>query len=170
MSGTMELVPLVPLALIVGFAAVTTILCVIMGWRGGPGAFWRFVAAMGITVMLLNPRIVDEQREPQSDVVALVVDRTASQKVGERPAQTETAVAHVRERLARLPQLDVRETTVRDAVAGTGQGDGEGSLLLGALRNALGGIPRQRVAGAILVTDGQAHDPALIDEIEKIGA
>jgi len=170
MNGVIEISPQLPLSLIGGFAAVTLILCGVMAWRAGPGALWRMFAAAAITLMLLDPRVVDEEREPQSDVVAVVIDRTASQKVGDRPAETAAALAHLRQRFGAMPNLDVREVELRDAVAGAGQADGEGSLLMGALRRALGGIPRQRVAGAIVVTDGQIHDDALAKEVEATGA
>ncbi len=170
MNGVIELAPLVPMPLVIGFVAIATVLCAIIGWRAGPGGLWRFFATLAIAAVLLNPRVVDEQREPQSDVVALLVDRTASQKVGQRPAQTDAAVAHLRRRIEALPDVDIRQVMVRDAVAGSVRGDGEGSLLVGALRQALGGIPSQRVAGAIVVSDGQIHDQALAEEINKIKA
>ncbi|MEK9723159.1 MAG: hypothetical protein VW405_06700, partial [Rhodospirillaceae bacterium] len=170
MSGTFEIAPLIPLALIVAFTAIAVVLCAAVVVRGGPSAFWRLCATAAIAVMLLNPRIVDEDREPQTDVVAIVVDKTASQKVGGRPAQTETAMQHLRERIRGLPNIDIHEVEVRDAVAGVGGGDGEGSLLMGALRQALGNIPRSRVAGAVVVTDGQVHDPDLIEDLAKLDA
>lgn len=170
MSGMIEFAPFIPMPMIMVFAGLCIILCVVMAVRGGPGALWRFVAASAITFMLLNPRVVDEERTPQTDVVALIVDRTASQNVRDRSAQTDAAVAHLKRRIEALPDVEIEEVTLKDAVTGAGRGDGEGSLLLNALRRTLGGIPKKRVAGAIVVSDGQVHDDALIGDMRDIGA
>src|SRR5207248_453213 len=59
----------------------------------------------------------------------------------------------VTERLKRIPNLEVR-------VVEAGQADGEtdGTRLFSALGAALADVPPDRVAGAILITDGRVHD------------
>jgi len=162
-SQGIAIAPLIPLPLIVVFAGLALTLTGVMVWRGG-GGLWRGLAALALTLLLLDPSIVDEDREAQSDVVALLIDRTASQKVGERRRQTDGAVAHLRRELKRLPGVDVRETVIRDGH------DDQGSLLAGALKGAIGGIPAKRLAGAIIVTDGQAHDIPAADTLPEMGA
>jgi len=169
MNGMVSFAPLVPLPLIIGFATVAALLSMLIAWRHAPGGLWRLLATAAITLLLVNPRIVDEQRETQTDVVTLLVDRTASQRVGERPEQTTAALAHLRQRIGNLPNIEVRETDLRDANTSGGNGD-EGSLVVRALRNALGGIPRKRIAGAVVVTDGQAHDAALAGALKDMDA
>jgi hypothetical protein len=57
------------------------------------------------------------------------------------------------ERLQRIPGLDVR-------VVEAGQADGEtdGTRLFTALGSTLADVPSDRVAGAIMITDGRVHD------------
>jgi hypothetical protein len=99
-----------------------------------------------------NPSVQREDREPLSDIVIAVVDDSASQRIGNRPAQSEAALARVQAEIASLPNTELRVVRV-------GDGDGDaGTQLMTALSEALAEEPRARVAGAILITDGQAHD------------
>src|SRR5262249_35731177 len=67
--------------------------------------------------------------------------------------QTESARAALAERLGRIPGLEVRFVE-----AGQSDGETDGTRLFGALTNALSDVPHDRVAGAIIVTDGRVHD------------
>ena len=167
MNGVVELSPFLPMAVIIVFSSIGLMICAVILLRSGPGAFWRILVTLAITVMLLNPKIIDEEGEPQSDVVAVIVDRTASQEVGDRSAQTDMAVNHIRSRLEKLSDVEVREVDITDTLVDSVEGDSEGSLLLNTLRLTLGSIPRKRVAGAILVSDGQIHDQDLIAGLKE---
>ena len=74
-----------------------------------PGSLVRLCAFAALALALLNPVLLDEQREPLKSVVALVVDRSQSQAIGERAAQTDAALAELRARLSRFPQFELRE-------------------------------------------------------------
>src|SRR4029078_10863396 len=80
-------------------------------------------------------------------------DKSPSQEFGNRTQQTEAVRAELSERLGRIPGMEVR------FVEG-GQADGEtdGTKLFGALSAALSDVPHDRIAGAIIVTDGRVHD------------
>ena len=169
MSGTIAFAPMIPMPWVVGFAFVAIGLSLFMGWRGGPGAFWRLAASAALALMLANPRIVDEEREPQSDVVAVVIDRSASQRVGERTRQTDTALAHVRRQVAALDQLEMRVIEAHETAPLSAGGE-EGTVLVGALRQALSAIPRKRIAGAVVITDGQVHDADAVIGLDVIDA
>ena len=106
-----------------------------------------------IALALANPSLTREDRDPLSSVAVVVVDKSPSQNFGERTRQTEEARAAVLERLRRIPGLDVR-------VVEAGQSDGEtdGTRLFTALGAALADVPPDRVAGAIMITDGRVHD------------
>ena len=122
-------------------------------WRRAVGLWWR---ALGITALLLalaNPTLISEDRQPLNDVVAVVVDHSASQRIGERPAVRAAALERVRNALAVFDDLDVRVIE-----AGDGDQD-QGTLLFAARDRALSDTPRRRIAGTILITDGQVHDP-----------
>ena len=102
---------------------------------------------------LANPSLTREDRDPLSSVAVVVVDKSPSQNFGDRTAQTEEARAAIVERLGRIPGLDVR-------VVEAGQSDGEtdGTRLFTALGSTLADVPPDRIAGAIMITDGRVHD------------
>jgi hypothetical protein len=119
------------------------------------GAPVRFLALAALAAALVNPVLLDEEREPLKSVVAIVVDRSQSQDIADRQAETSAALAGLQQRLARFPQFDVR-------VVETGQADAADerteTRLFGALESAFRDVPPSRVAGAVLITDGQVHD------------
>ena len=125
------------------------------------GGWLRLAAFAALALALVNPVLLDEQRDPLQSVVAVVVDRSQSQDIGERTAMTDRALADLRARLARFPRFDVRviETGRADAAEDRTQ-----TRLFGALDNAFRDVPPSRVAGSIMITDGQVHDvPAQAD-------
>ncbi|MCP5984786.1 hypothetical protein NL349_29480, partial [Klebsiella pneumoniae] len=56
----------------------------------------------------------NEEREPLSTIVPVIVDRSQSQDVQQRTAQTDQALANLRERLARFPRIEPRIVEVRN--------------------------------------------------------
>ena len=159
MMGELALTPLLPWPAIVTFAVISLGLSGAGVALGGAGALWRLFAAFVIIAALLDPRLVREDREPQSDVVLALVDRTASQSIGERRARTSKAVAHLRDQLKRFPETELRVATVRDTVSGPAtSSNGEGTLVMRGLRHALRGVPAGRLSGVVVVSDGQVHD------------
>jgi hypothetical protein len=101
---------------------------------------------------LFNPSLQQEDRALLSDIVILVVDESASQRISDRPAQVVEAIAAVEAEVAALGNTELRVVTMGD-----GDGD-QGSLVMTALTEAMAEEPRARLAGAILLTDGQLHD------------
>ncbi|WP_182085457.1 hypothetical protein [Aureimonas sp. ME7] len=116
------------------------------------GAVIRTLALAALLLALLNPVVLREERDPLKSVVALVVDRSQSQTIGERTAQTDEAADALRRSLAAFPQFEVRTIDAR-----SGEGDAT-TALFGALRDGLRDVSPARVGGAIMVTDGQVHD------------
>jgi len=117
------------------------------------GAVLR-ATALGLMVLALaNPSFTREDRDPIPSVAAVIVDKSPSQDFGDRNKQTEEARKALVDRLHRIPGLDVR-------VAEAGQADGEndGTRLFTALSATLADVPPDRIAGAIMITDGRVHD------------
>ncbi len=112
--------------------------------------------ALGLALVLLalgDPSLVREDREPLRDVVAVVLDRSASQSIGPRRAQTDKARAEIEKSINGLGNVDVH------FVDGGGVDSGnDGTRLFASLNAALADVPPERVGGAILVTDGVVHD------------
>ncbi len=147
--------PLVPVWLIWGLAVVAVGLLALAVWRGLPGWALRAAAAGVVLTALANPALQEEDRAPLTDIVLLVVDESASQGLSDRAAQTEAAVAAVQAEVAALPNTELRISRLTDGA------EDAGTLAMTALAEALAEEPRARVAGAILITDGQVHDLGL---------
>lgn len=165
MSGavTLSWTPLLPwwplAALALGALALTGVAL----FRRAPGTWWRLLAATGLLLGLANPSLVVEERESLDDVAVLLVDESPSQSIGERPAQSAAAVTHLLSALERLPATEVR---VIRAGADAGTADG-GTQLFAPLREALSKVPRGRIGGVFVVSDGQVHD--VPDSLESLG-
>ncbi len=161
---TVQWAPLVPLWLIGGLAVIAVVLLALAFWRRATGAWWRLAAFAVLLLALANPSIIEEQRDPLSDVVFIVADESTSQDIENRGSQTEEAVAHLLTQIGRLDDTEVRLVRAGDT---RGALDVEGTRLFGALRQALAKVPRQRVSAIILVSDGQIHD--LPESVESLG-
>ncbi|WP_417273327.1 hypothetical protein [Celeribacter halophilus] len=144
--------PLVPLPVLIGLAGLVTALVIFAAWRGLSGWALRAMAALGILAALAGPSLKEETREPLSDIVFLVIDESASQDLADRPAQIMQARAALEARISALPNVELREITLADAP------DNQGTLLMTALSEAMADEPRGRLAGAVLLSDGQLHD------------
>ncbi|BAQ70530.1 threonine dehydrogenase [Rhodovulum sulfidophilum] len=152
MTGEVIFDPLLPLPLIWALAVLVAGIVGFALWRGLAGWWLRGLAALAVLAALANPSLQTELRTPLSDIVVLVVDESASQRLSDRPEQTARAVERVRAEVAALDDTELRILRLGD-----GEGD-EGTLLMTALSEALAEVPRARLAGAILLTDGQLHD------------
>jgi hypothetical protein len=145
--------PLLPLSVLIVLAIVAggaSLLALVLRQRGSA---LRALAVAAFLAALANPSFVQEDRERLKDVAAVVVDRSASQSLGDREAQTTAVVDAVRKRLEALPDLETRIIDVKEA--GGGQ---DGTRLFSALESGLSDVPPDRVAGAIMITDGVVHD------------
>jgi hypothetical protein len=96
---------------------------------------------------------VRETREGLPDIVALVVDHSASMDIHHRREAADTAIARLRQKLAKDKTLEVRETEVTSR-----RDEDTGTELFTALARATADIPRDRLAGTIALTDGEVHD------------
>ncbi|MFN4353024.1 hypothetical protein [Parvibaculum sp.] len=145
--------PLAPVALILTLALPGVLLLVYSAFRRARGAPLRTVALAVLVIALLNPTIRSEEREAVADVAAIIVDRSQSQDIATRPEQTQAALERITSRLAEEDGIETRVVEAR-----SDPNDANGTALFRALEEALADVPRERVAGAILITDGQVHD------------
>ncbi|MBY6159677.1 glutamine amidotransferase [Mameliella alba] len=152
MNGQIVFDPLLPWAIIAVMAALALLGTGLALWRGLSGWALRFLAAVVLVGALAQPSYQIEDRAPLSDIVLMLVDETASQKLGDRVGVTDNAADTLQTRLDARPNTEVRRITVGD-----GEGDA-GTLLMTALSNALAEEPRGRIAGILLLSDGRLHD------------
>jgi hypothetical protein len=151
-TGTVVLDPLLPMVAIYVVSALVALGVALAIWRQLPGWWLRGLAGLALLAALLNPAVQTEDREALSDIVVLVIDQSASQRISNRETQTEAAIANVRSEVARLDNTELRVVTVGD-----GEGD-SGTQLMSGLSDALAEEPQGRIAGVILLTDGRLHD------------
>ncbi|HEV2559965.1 MAG TPA: hypothetical protein VGU45_15200 [Microvirga sp.] len=144
--------PLIPDYVLWALGVVVALLAVLaLVSRGGIAIIRAFALAL-VLLALANPSLVQEERERVKDIVAVVVDRSTSQTLGERPAMTEAVRAELQRRFGSLTDVEPRFIEADD-----GEGD-EGTRLFAALSNGLADVPPDRLAGVIMVTDGVVHD------------
>jgi hypothetical protein len=151
-TGTVVFDPLLPWGVLGALAAGMALLLAFAGWRGLLGAWVRAIGAAVLLFALANPSLQEEERDPLSDIVLVVVDESASQRIGGRAEQTEAALSALEAEITARPNTDLQVVRLGDA-----PGDG-GTLLMTALSEALAEIPQARLAGVMLLSDGQLHD------------
>ena len=146
--------PFLPLPFLLAIAAVAVLL---VGWailKRMRGAALRALALAALVLALANPVANFEDREPVTSVVAIVVDRSPSQMSPDRTARTDAALAALTERLARYPAFEAR---IIEAVTDP-DAQSPSTRLFEALASGIRDVPSSRLAGAVMITDGQVHD------------
>jgi hypothetical protein len=144
--------PLLPLPVIGALAVALALVIAVLAVRRLRGTVVRALVSVLLVLALLNPVLQREEREPLPGIVALVVDDSSSQRLGERREQTEAALQQVRERIAALGHFEVREVRAGDSPRGNG------TELFADMAQVIDDVPAEQLAGAILITDGQVHD------------
>src|SRR5271167_4479651 len=145
--------PLLPWAVLIAFAALALVVVALGVFARRRGTWLR---ALGLALLLLaltDPSLVREDRSGLKDVVAIVVDRSGSQTIGERMEQTNKASEALQKQLAALGDVEVRviESGRTDAAE-------DGTRLFSALNAGLADVPSDRVGGVFMITDGVVHD------------
>jgi len=145
--------PLVPEYVVWAAFGAAVLISILLLISRGRGALLRAIAMALFVLALANPSFTREDRDPIPSVAAVIVDKSPSQEFGDRTQQTEAVRAALVERLKRIPGLEVR-------VAEASQADGgdDGTRLFSALSSTLADVPPDRIAGAIMITDGRVHD------------
>ncbi|WP_430913297.1 hypothetical protein [Methylobacterium sp. sgz302541] len=150
---SLSFTPLVPWPVMAAFAAVAALFCGLAFVARGRVAALRALALALVLAALANPSLVREDREPVKDVAAIVVDRSGSQSLGDRPAMTDQVRAELQRRFGALTNIEPRFIDVPDSREGD-----DGTKLFTALGQALADVPPERLAGVVMLTDGVVHD------------
>ncbi len=152
MNGQIIFDPLLPSWVLAVLAGAVLLGGGVALWRGLSGWALRMLAGAVLIAALAGPSYQREDREPLSDIVLLLEDRSASQRLEDRLPRTEQAAEALGAALKQRPNTQVRRVELGD-----GRGD-EGTLMMQALGDALAEVPRGRVAGIIALSDGRVHD------------
>lgn len=154
MNWSIEVAPLVPVPLLWAAAVAALLLVSILIFRRSRGALWRAAAVAALLAALLNPTLREEERESLANIALVVVDESTSQALEKRPEQRTAIRADLEARLGAVKNLEVKWI----AASGGESGTAHGTQLFAALNEALTNTPPDRIAGVIMVTDGQVHD------------
>jgi hypothetical protein len=152
-AWSLQFSPLLPIAWIEALAVAALIVVALTFWRRPGAGVLRTLAAALLLLALIDPSLQREDRRPLKDVVAVVIDRSAGNRLGERERQADEVRAQIEKQLAGLDNVEARIVETR-----RDDPDNKGTELFGALKQALSETPPERVGGAIFVTDGIDHD------------
>ncbi len=155
MTGTVLFDPLIPLPLLIGLAVLAAFGILLALWRGLSGWALRGLAAAVVLAALAGPSYQTEDRAPLSDIVLLLEDESASQRLADRADQTDAAAEAMADRITARPNTELRRINVPDGA------EDAGTRLMTKLADALAEEPRSRIAGILAVSDGRVHDADL---------
>jgi len=141
--------PLLPLMWLVVLAVAAALLSGVALLRRAHGGVGRTLLFALLLLALANPSLIGEKREALKDTALLVIDDSASMKLGERTAQATQAADAVTKKLTAFSDLDIETLHV--------SGEDETDLFH-AIEQKRETIPSDRLAGIIAITDGQIHD------------
>jgi len=146
--------PLLPWLFIAIVAAIAALPIATGAWRRARGTAFRLLALAVLIGALANPTLVEEERAAIDDVAVVVLDRSQSAHVTDRVEQAEDTADAIAEQIDAMPGVILRRLTIdpdaREADAGT--------RIFGPLKSLLADVPASRVAGIVIVGDGQVHD------------
>jgi hypothetical protein len=155
MRWSIEFIPFISWPVLWALAAFGVLLFALLLWRAPRGAVLRALSYALLLLAIANPHLKQEDREPLNDVLAVVVDDTQSQSIAGRDPRTEAVRKELEDRLKVFPDLDVRwihsTSTASDS-------DRDGTMLFTDLAKGLADVPPDRLAGVIMLTDGNVHD------------
>ncbi|MGQ0672881.1 MAG: hypothetical protein ACT4N2_08405 [Hyphomicrobium sp.] len=154
MSWSLDFAPMLPLPFFWVAGALGLLLVALLAWRRSRGWPLRLAALAALLAALANPILREEQRESLANVAIVVVDESTSQALAKRPEQTAAIRKDLETRLGAIANLEVKWV----GAARPGEGSASGTQLFSELGRALSTTPADRLAGVILLTDGQVHD------------
>lgn len=153
MDFNLAFTPLIGFWPLIAFAVLAAIAIVALAVLRPRGALLRGAALAVLFLAIANPSLTHEDREKLTSILAVVVDKSSSQSLDGRDARTADALKQIEERAKSLPNTEVR--VIEGAAPSSGS---DGTELFKALQAGIADVPPDRVAGAVLITDGVVHD------------
>ncbi|AGF74771.1 putative membrane protein [Bartonella australis AUST/NH1] len=154
--------PFLPISWLLFLGGLTTLFIIIGLITQRDRALLRSMASASLILVLLNPTLIKEQREPVKSTVGIVIDHSESQTFGTRAQDTDTARAQLINELSHYTQFELRFIEVGKS---SDNHYASSTNLFNALAHAISDIPPSRYAGTILITDGQIHDIPSLPEL-----
>jgi hypothetical protein len=154
MNWSVDFSPMIPGPLFWTGICIAIVLLTFLFLRRSRGATLRALALAALILALANPTLRQEEREGLANIAIVVIDESLSQTIADRPEQTAAIRRELEGKLAAIPNLQVRwissSKPTSDGVSGTN--------LFTDLNRAQANTPPDRLAGVIMITDGQVHD------------
>ncbi len=153
-NWSLDFALMVPPAVFWGGVVLAVVLVVMLLLRRSRGALLRALALAALLLALANPTLRQEERESLANIAIVVADESLSQTLANRPEQTAAVKRELETKLGAINNLQVRWVF-------SSKPSGEqaaGTNLFADLNSALANTPPDRLAGVIMITDGQVHD------------
>lgn len=154
MNWSIDFAPMLPGPFFWLAGAFALLLTGYLVYRHSRGALLRAAAIAAVLLALANPTLREEQRESLANVAIVIVDESASQTLGDRKAQTAAVKENLEAKLGKIPNLQVKWVSA----SRPGDATAPGTHLFSDLNKALADTPPDRLAGVIMITDGEVHD------------
>ncbi|MFP6779175.1 MAG: hypothetical protein VB916_02705 [Alphaproteobacteria bacterium] len=153
--NSLNFYPFIPISILI-LLILLSLVVIFIGFKlKAPGNIFRATLICLILLSIANPTIVSENRENIPDTVALILDLSPSQNINDRKILAQNTYNSIKTELEKINNLDIRLKTINGK---------KGSKLFDPLVSMVGDISTDRIAGAIIITDGQIEDaPSILD-------
>jgi len=153
-NWSLDFSPMLPQPFYWAAVAAVVLLLGFMLFRRTRGAIFRGLALGAMLLALANPTLREEERENLGNIAIVIIDQSTSQSLAKRPEQAKAIRAQLERKLGNIGKLEIKWVTSSRLAANTRSG----SNLFTDLNKALADVPPDRLAGVIMITDGQIHD------------
>ena len=153
--NSLNFYPFIPINLLL-ILILLSLSVIFVGFKlKAPGNIFKATLICLILLSIANPTMVSENRENIPDTVALILDLSPSQNINNRKSIAQSTYNSIKNELEKISNLDIRLKTINGK---------KGSKLFEPLASMVGDISSDRVAGAIIITDGQIEDaPSILE-------
>ncbi len=158
MELSLEFAPIIPLPFLAALAVLAALSVGFALLRRLPGWWLRAAAAVILLLALAEPVLKQEETDPLGDIVFVVLDKSESQMVADRPDQMARAQAAIEARIGALANFDLRVVEVTNDISDRDSG----SMVMTALAKAASEVANARIAGAVILSDGWVHDADIL--------
>ena len=112
MTSSIVFDPLIPWAMFIMVAVIAGLGILLALVRGLNGWALRALAGLVVLAALSGPSFQQEDRAPLTDIVLMLEDESASQRLGDRAAQTSTAADRLAAQIEARPNTELRKSGV----------------------------------------------------------
>ena len=153
--NSLNFYPFVPVNILI-ILIILSVFFIFIGFKiKAPGNIFRSILICLIVLSIANPAIISENRENIPDTVAVLLDLSPSQDINNRRDIAQKTYNTIKNSLEKINDLDIRFKTI------SGE---KGSKVFEPLASMVGDIPADRLAGAIIISDGQIEDVPSIND------